>query len=159
MLCLRFELDGQACALPVAAIREVLPWREPRPLPGLPPFVRGVFRHRGRPIPLLDGCMLVGGEGCPPRISSRVLVLDLDDDPQRPFGLLVERATDTVEVDPEEGPAARPLALDATPWLAELGHAGPEAIQLLRPHGLLPGKALELLYPGYCTEAAVMETP
>ena len=51
---------GARYALPVAAIREVRPYRPPAPLPGAPPFVVGLVTARGGVVPAVDLGTLFG---------------------------------------------------------------------------------------------------
>ena len=81
MLLLAFCAAQQPCALPAASVRHVLPYVRP---------VGGHITWRGERLPLLDVCLLLGGEPAPAHYSTRVLVCD-------GFALLVALATDTLD--------------------------------------------------------------
>jgi chemotaxis signal transduction protein len=49
-----FELRGLRCALPLAAVRKVLPMRGVTPVPLSPPVVRGIAPMQGLILPVLD---------------------------------------------------------------------------------------------------------
>jgi chemotaxis signal transduction protein len=49
-----FELRGLRCALPLAAVRKVLPMRAVTPVPLSPPVVRGIAPLEGHILPILD---------------------------------------------------------------------------------------------------------
>lgn len=49
-----FTLDGQSYGLPLDAVERVVRMVEITPLPGAPPFIRGVINFQGEVIPVLD---------------------------------------------------------------------------------------------------------
>lgn len=49
-----FELRGLRCALPLSAVRKVLPMRGVTPVPLSPPVVRGIAPMQGFIFPILD---------------------------------------------------------------------------------------------------------
>jgi chemotaxis signal transduction protein len=50
---LMFEHGGEAYAVPAASVEGVIPWRNPAPVPGAAPHVRGVVQDRGRIVTVL----------------------------------------------------------------------------------------------------------
>lgn len=77
MLALVFELGGVRCALPCAQIHEVLPLLPLETLPGLAAHVAGMLIYRGSVIPVLDVGPLLTGEKSPPRMSTRLVVVEV----------------------------------------------------------------------------------
>ena len=68
-----FELRGRRCALPVAAVREVVAMPGLTPVPLAPPAVRGVAPVHGQVIPVLDlGGWLSSSGGEPGRAEAPV---------------------------------------------------------------------------------------
>lgn len=51
---LRFRLAQEHYAIETHWVSEVMPLRDLAPLPGTPPFVRGIVNARGRILPVLD---------------------------------------------------------------------------------------------------------
>lgn len=51
LLCV---LGDEHYALPMSAVREVVRWSAPTPIPGTPPTLLGVLHHRGAVLPLVD---------------------------------------------------------------------------------------------------------
>jgi purine-binding chemotaxis protein CheW len=49
-----FDLGAQSYALPIAAVREVLPFIAVEPVPMAPPLVLGVINLRGRILTVID---------------------------------------------------------------------------------------------------------
>ena len=53
---LTFMVADEMFALPIAAIREIVEYREPTEVPMMPSFIRGVINLRGRVVPVIDLC-------------------------------------------------------------------------------------------------------
>jgi chemotaxis signal transduction protein len=98
----RAEAGDGACALPIAAVRAVVPAGGLRPLPSAAPGVAGLLDHGGGAVPVLAVLTDSGDH-----------VLVLEEGGER-FGLLVGRVTGVVrlrpgEVGPAPGGQAQPL--------------------------------------------------
>jgi chemotaxis signal transduction protein len=92
-----FELAGAPYALPVEAVREVLPYQEPRPLPAADPWDLGVVSVRGTILRVWDlGLRLRLASGAP---GGLVVVED-----EVPVALIVERIVGVQEVADELQP-------------------------------------------------------
>jgi purine-binding chemotaxis protein CheW len=57
---LTFVVAGEMFALSIAAIREIVEYREPTDVPMMPAFIRGVINLRGRVVPVIDLCARFG---------------------------------------------------------------------------------------------------
>lgn len=71
---LRFEVSGQAYALPLAAVVEVTGAPRPHLIPRIPLDIGGVVNVRGEPLPAVDGGAVLTGS--PARRHRYVLVLE-----------------------------------------------------------------------------------
>lgn len=71
---LRFEVSGQAYALPLAAVVEVTGAPTPHLIPRIPLEIGGVVNVRGEPLPAVDGGAVLTGS--PSRRHRYVLVLE-----------------------------------------------------------------------------------
>ncbi len=78
-----------ALLIVIESVREVLPARQPRRLPGQPPGMAGVIAHRGAPLPCVD---LAERLGLPGGAAGAIVVLDTT---AGPVGALVS-GTDAV---------------------------------------------------------------
>src|SRR5688572_6125968 len=93
-----WTLDDQRYAIASAAVVEVIPVVQSRPVTGSEPLLLGLFDYRGELLPLLDSARLLERDAGDYRMSSRILVLQLESpegDRQRRLGLLVERVLGT----------------------------------------------------------------
>ena len=68
---------SRVCAVPLAIVEEIMRPLPTDPLPGVPPFLRGLALIRGTPVPVLDLGILLGATDEPP--TRRFVVLRLND--------------------------------------------------------------------------------
>ncbi len=99
MQLLTFTVGGQAYAIESTKVVEVLPLVKTRPIPHLPEYLPGIFTYRGRFVPLVDLGLRINGRPLALRLSTRVIVAEIDRDataaaPQKSrlvrFGILAE---------------------------------------------------------------------
>jgi chemotaxis-related protein WspB len=135
MLALTLHLGDMPLAVPASAVVEVLSRRELRPLAMAPDGVVGLLPFRGHLVPVVDLCRLVLGRDCLPLLSSRLVVLAVDDGrTSRLFAVLAESVLDLVPTS-----ATVPgLRLPDTAWLGDHLADQPGLPQLLDPARLLP---------------------
>jgi chemotaxis-related protein WspB len=133
MLSLLLSAGPHRCALPCRGVREVISSVELSPLAGAPRHVAGVFSYRGVVTPVADLCVIMTGQPCSRRLSSRIILFDfaLGSGPVRPVGLLAERVTETRELTGEQ---AAPTEL---PYAGKVVVEGDQMISLLDPRDLL----------------------
>ncbi len=60
---LTFLVGGETFAIPIAAIKEIIEYREPTDVPMMPSFMRGVINLRGRVVPVVDLSSRFGRRG------------------------------------------------------------------------------------------------
>lgn len=82
-----FRLCGQHFGIPVAEVREVVPYAWLEQPPRMPTFVRGVLNLGGLAVPVLRLEVLLGMPPASIGLESSILVMKA---PQSPLGLLVE---------------------------------------------------------------------
>lgn len=93
--------NGQRYAMPSAAIVEVIPVVQSRPMPGSETWLRGLFNYRGELLPLLEWSRLLGEDAGKVRMASRILVVRSDggSGQSKLCGLLVEHVLGTERID------------------------------------------------------------
>ena len=145
MLALTFHLGDMPLAVPATAVVEVLARRELRPVALAPHGVAGLLPFRSHLVPVVDLCRLVLDRDCRPLLSSRLVVLAVDDEGgSRLFAVLAESVLDLVPVS-----ATVPgLRLPDTPWLADHLADQPGLPQLIEPSQLLPDDLAMLFETG-----------
>ena len=160
MQLLTFAIGGHPYAIPSRRIVEVLPLVAARPLPHGPDFLRGLFPYRGRLLPLVDLGVLLGAGTAPKLLSTRVIVVSLDQDAEagipvrqngRQFGLVAEHVISIRSAHQTDTVLSR-LELASAPYLGPVYRLGGDTVQVLDIdrllpddllHGLLPDKGLE----------------
>jgi len=150
MLALAFHLGKDRFALRCADVVEVVPRVQLRDIPKAPPYIPGMFTYRGGVVPVLDLCLLLWGAPCADRMSSRVILVRHGG---RVIGLLAERVTEAVTLDPAR--AAPPgIAIPDAPYLGDVyfvpGPLGEDQamIQLVRLEQLFQGASRAMLLEG-----------
>ena len=112
---LAFTLGGEAFAMGIGAILEVIPLGRLTPVPLMPPDILGVINLRGSVVPVLDLAVRLGRPGTQriPRTCIVILELCLDGD-RSELGVLVDSvrevlsiAADAIEPAPSVGPTLR----------------------------------------------------
>ena len=131
-LFLLFELDGERYALDAATIDAVLPLAAAKAVPGTPPWVAGLLMRDGAPVPVIDVPMLALGRPARALRSTRlVMVRHRADDAaarERVFGLIVERATQTMRID-RGAFRATGVATPSTRWLGPVANTPDGIVQ------------------------------
>jgi len=111
-----FEVGGQAYALDVAQVREIVRFQEITPLPKAPSLIEGVIELRGSVIPVIDLGLTLNGQPIERHDQERIAVLETDG---LVLGLCVDAATEVLTVEAS--------ALEDPPILAT--HAGYDAVR------------------------------
>jgi purine-binding chemotaxis protein CheW len=90
-----FALGDDEYALPIAQVREVIAFRQPRDVASPTPWVRGVISLRGRIVPVCDLAARLGrgGEVAP---SAKIVVVET---PAGMAGLIVDSVREVLAVD------------------------------------------------------------
>jgi purine-binding chemotaxis protein CheW len=112
---LTFTLNGQAYALDILHVTEILEYPHVTPLPMMPAYIRGVIDLRGRAVPVIDlAVRFACGEATIDRRTS-IVIVHIGDvvDPAggHHMGILVDavnKVVDFTEEDIEPAPALGP---------------------------------------------------
>src|SRR5262245_1715017 len=104
MLFLVFHIGNDRYALEARRVVEVVPLLGLKKVPQAPAAFAGIFNYRGRPVPAIDLCQLTLGQPALERLSTRIVVVHYTDSAgeQRLLGLVAERTTDTLRLDPRD---------------------------------------------------------
>lgn len=148
-LFLLFAVGEGRYALDVREIVEVLPLRRLKPLPRAPAWVAGLLAHRGELLPVLDLCQLMSDRPARRLTSTRLVLVHYRPDgaaSERPLGLILERAGETLRCAPQ---AFRDYDLDTpdAPYLGPVYQDARGLVQWVRVADLLSAEAQALLFP------------
>lgn len=102
MLFLVLRLGDDRYVLNTGQISEILPMVQLKRIPKAPPGVAGAFNYRGVPVPVVDLVQLMLGRPAKTQLSTRLILATYLDQTrsQRQIGLVAERATDTIRLNP-----------------------------------------------------------
>jgi purine-binding chemotaxis protein CheW len=95
---LSFRLSGEAYAVFVEDVREVLKVRDLTQVPNAPGYILGVTSLRGRMLPVMDLCMRLALQPAERDEKARIVVVSPDEED---VGLLVDRVTGVIKVLPD----------------------------------------------------------
>jgi purine-binding chemotaxis protein CheW len=126
---LRFELSGDAYAIAVDRVREIVRLRVITPIPRAEQEVLGVISLRGEIVEVVDLRRRLGLEAGPPERRSRIIVVRAADGGVA--GLLVDAVREVVRV-PEEALRAASGETEAVEALCERGGAFVSILDLER---------------------------
>lgn len=155
MQLLTFTVGGQAYAVESKKVVEVLPLVSTRPIPHLPDYLPGIFTYRGRFVPLVDLGLRISGTALTRRLSTRVIVVEIEVSEPTPsaplsrlvrFGIMAEnvvtiRSTGTSASEME----TKDLAADT--YLGRLLRLEGQTVQMLLPEHVIPQELLASLFP------------
>lgn len=104
MLFLVFYLDRNRYLLDTRQVVEILPLVDIMDLPHSLPGVAGIFNYRGTLIPAVDLSQIVLGRPALRRLHTRIVLVRHTDEgsAQKLLGLIVERVTDTRQIQAAE---------------------------------------------------------
>lgn len=102
MLFLHFRIGDGSFALATDAIVEVAPLLDLKAMRQAPAGVSGLLEYRGRFVPVVDLCMLELGRPAQRWLSTRIVVMRRSGDAAGLIGLIVEKATATIQLDPAD---------------------------------------------------------
>lgn len=92
-------VDREQYAVPIRMVREIVRWREPRPMPGQPPHVQGALDLRGEVVMVMDLRERLGSPGSAPE-QQDIVVVELPD--SDPVGITVDGVMEVLTSDPAD---------------------------------------------------------
>lgn len=139
MLMLLFQLGDNRYTVPVADVVEVTPNVQLDFIDRAPAYVSGIFNYRGTHVPVIDLCQLIQQRPCAPLFTTRIVLVNFPsaDGNTRLLGLLGERITETVNIDPGEI-SGTGLNMSDAPYLGQATHSERGLIQHMNIRDLLP---------------------
>ncbi len=90
-----FKIGRHDLGIEITHVHEVLPWRQPAPVPRAPDFVEGVIELRGEVLPIVDMRARLGVEAPPPGPETRFVVVAMGEER---IGLVVDQVTEVSRI-------------------------------------------------------------
>lgn len=148
MLFLKFQLGKDRYALDVRQVVEVLPLVAVKHIPNAPAGVAGVFNYRGTPAPVVDLSVLLLGRQATAGMSTRIIVVNYPDESgemKHLLGMIAEKATQTVRLEPEDFSDTGIDNPDA-PYLGPVAAEAGGLMQWIEADRLLPDAVRDVLF-------------
>ncbi len=138
MLFLVCRFGDARYVLNTGQISEILPMVQLTRIPQAPPGVAGAFNYRGVPVPVVDLVQLMLGRAARVHLSTRLVLVTYADHTgsERHLGLVAERATDTIRLNPMDfGPSG--ITNDEAAYLGPVTADAGGLIQWIDPSKIL----------------------
>lgn len=116
-----FSVGREEYAVPISAVKEVVPWTKPTPVPEAPPMVEGVVDLRGDIFPVIDLGKRFGSGRTHEPADSRIMVIDVEG---RQVGFVVDEVTEVHTYTADQVKPPSPLL--------RRGHADPMVSGILK---------------------------
>jgi purine-binding chemotaxis protein CheW len=130
---LAFGLGGEAFAMDIGFVKEVIQYGELTAVPLMPPYIRGVLSLRGAMVPVLDLSVRFGRAPTEIALRSCVVILEVPSQ-QGPvvMGVIVENVSEVLELADSDIEPAPSFGKDArSEFLSGLGKLGGRFVILL----------------------------
>jgi purine-binding chemotaxis protein CheW len=144
---LAFDLGGEAFAIEIACVKEVIQYGEVREVPLVPAFIRGVISLRGAMVPVIDVSVRFGRPPTAIAHRSCIVILDLPwGEGSRVVGIIVENVSEVLELAPSEIEPAPSFGGDSrSGFLSGVGKVDTRFVILLDARRLLTLDELDAL--------------
>jgi chemotaxis-related protein WspB len=154
MLLLMFQVMEGWYAVEADRVVEVVPRVDVRAVPHVPEALAGLFRYRGKVVPVIDLGLLMGEAACRPRLSTRIIVVKTSaagPEAAEWLGLIAEQVNDVRKISEDEI-GASPLNVDQAPYLGAIVQSREQIVQLIDVDQVLTG-SLRTAWLGSTSEA------
>ena len=150
MQLLTFTVGDEDYAIESRRVIEVVPLVTARPIPRMPNYVRGVFTHRGKLVPLVDLGWRLADQRLRDRLSTRVIVVEFSaagDRPELPairLGAVAENVVSLCSI-PDADASTPTMPTPGAPYLGRLLRADGRTLQMIAVEHLIPPEILASL--------------
>ena len=143
MLFLIFQLGQDRYALDARELLEILPLAQIKRLPHAPTGIAGLLDYHGVLLPVIDLSALTLGRSAAERISTRMVVVEMDNG--RRFALIAERANEMLQREATDFTEAE-MVVDAAPYLGPVTRDARGIVQWITPQKLFSPAVCDALF-------------
>jgi chemotaxis-related protein WspB len=140
MLLLVFRVAGESYAVEAGRVLRVIPRVELRALPHAPETLAGLFRYRGRMVPVIDLGILLGTGPSPALLSTRIILFE--DRTQEGIGtragLIAEHVSEVRRI-ADESVIVPPDLMGENPYLGSIVSTETGLVPLIAVERILAG--------------------
>jgi len=113
---LSFSLGGEALAVPVEQVREIIEYTPLTIIPGIPVFLRGLINLRGTVVPVIDLQARIGKPPTPIQRRTCIVIVEfVQEESTVNLGMLVDSVNEVITMEPEKIDAAPIFGVDLRP--------------------------------------------
>jgi chemotaxis-related protein WspB len=157
-LFLKLQVGGAGYLLDAAQVVRVLPLTDIKSIPHAPAAIVGCFEYQGAVVPLIDLTQLVLGRPAPRHLSTRLILVPFGPGKgpggrDNLLGLMAEKATETIRIDPAQFTAAG-VTTDAAPYMGSVKSIDGRMWQQIEVSRLLPVQLSAMLFRDFATGCA-----
>jgi len=136
---LTFMLGGEAYAIGILAIKEIIEHGQTTRVPMMPQFIRGVINLRGAVVPVIDlGVRFGAGPTAIGRRTCIVIVEVQSEDETQDVGILVDAVNEVMEIAASDIEPAPAFGADIkADFIAGMGKLGDRFVVILNPERVL----------------------
>ncbi len=151
---LAFGLGGEALAIEIEYVKEVIQYGDLTQVPMMPPFVRGVINLRGAMVPVIDLSVRFGRGSTEIARRSCIVILEVPRaDGPLDMGIIVEDVSEVLELAKSDIEPAPAFGGDLrSEFLSGVGKVGSRFVILLDVKHVLSGNELSALSTGVSGE-------
>jgi len=113
---LSFSLGGEALAVPVEQVREIIEYTPLTIIPGIPVFLRGLINLRGTVVPVIDLQARIGKPPTPIQRRTCIVIVEfVQEESTVNLGMLVDSVNEVITMESEKIDAAPIFGVDLRP--------------------------------------------
>jgi purine-binding chemotaxis protein CheW len=144
---LTFTVSGEAFAIPISAIKEIIEYRQPTDVPMMPHYIRGVINLRGRVVPVIDLAVRFGRDRAEASKRTCIVILEIDHESQRQdISVVVDAVHAVVDIaDADIEPPPKFGARLRTDFINGMGKLGEQFVIILNVDRVLSVEELSML--------------
>ena len=144
---LTFSVSGEAFAISIAAIKEIIEYRLPTDVPMMPSYIRGVINLRGRVVPVIDLVVRFGRAKGGVSKRTCIVILEISQEgQQQDISIVVDAVSAVVDIaDADIEPPPKFGASLRADFISGMGKIGQQFVIILNVDRVLTIEALAML--------------
>ncbi len=158
---LTFSVAGDAFAIPISVIKEIIEYRQPTEVPMMPAYTRGVINLRGRVVPVIDLAVRFGRARSEVSKRTCIVILEIAADGQRQdISVVVDAVSAVLDIaDADIEPPPQFGARLRADFITGMGKLGEQFVIVLDVDRVLSIEELAMLGNAVEQETPMLDAP